>query len=235
MPNTSNYSEQGGAREVIGGALDVVSGGEIDVESGGDLKVSGTSVITKLLELAAGAMKVLTGQSFDVESGGEVDIEAGGAFKSAGTDIADRLGELADDSMVMVIDKQLTNAEALALATSAGVEVIATPGANKAIVVHKSLFVADAAAGAWVEPSAPDDLVLQYAGGADITAAIEAGVMVAADVSVRTYGVLDTEVIPEPNVGINLFNTGSQWTGGNAANTISCRIWYSVVDTVAFS
>ncbi len=33
MPNTSNYSEQGGAKWVVGG--------ELDIESGGALKIAG--------------------------------------------------------------------------------------------------------------------------------------------------------------------------------------------------
>ena len=41
---TSNYIEQGGARTVIGGSLDVVSGGDLDVESGGSLKIAGTAI-----------------------------------------------------------------------------------------------------------------------------------------------------------------------------------------------
>jgi len=40
---SSNYTEQGGERTVIGGSLDVVSGGEIDIESGGAIKFDGTS------------------------------------------------------------------------------------------------------------------------------------------------------------------------------------------------
>lgn len=42
--NTANYSEQGGARDVIGGSLDVVSGGELDIESGGALKIAGNEI-----------------------------------------------------------------------------------------------------------------------------------------------------------------------------------------------
>lgn len=49
--NSSNYSEQGGAREVIGGSLDVVSGGEIDIESGGALKIAGVAVTADAAEL----------------------------------------------------------------------------------------------------------------------------------------------------------------------------------------
>lgn len=52
MFNTDNYTEQGGARAVVGGSLDVVSGGEIDIESGGALKVAGSDVTTPLGALA---------------------------------------------------------------------------------------------------------------------------------------------------------------------------------------
>lgn len=55
MPNTSNYKEQGGARDVIGGSLDVLSGGEIDVEAGGSLKLAGTAISATADELNAAA------------------------------------------------------------------------------------------------------------------------------------------------------------------------------------
>lgn len=49
--NTSNYREQGGARTVIGGSLDVVSGGDLDMESGSALKIAGTTVSGTAVEL----------------------------------------------------------------------------------------------------------------------------------------------------------------------------------------
>ena len=49
--NASNYTEQGGARDVIGGSLDVISGGELDIESGGALKLAGTQVTATAAEL----------------------------------------------------------------------------------------------------------------------------------------------------------------------------------------
>lgn len=42
--NVSNYMEQGGARWVIGGSLDIASGGDLDIESGASLKIAGTTV-----------------------------------------------------------------------------------------------------------------------------------------------------------------------------------------------
>lgn len=49
--NTSNYTEQGGARDVIGGSLDVVSGGELDIESGASLKLAGTAIAATAAEI----------------------------------------------------------------------------------------------------------------------------------------------------------------------------------------
>lgn len=51
MPNVKNYNEQGGARTVIGGSLDVASGGDLDIESGGALKIAGTAITASAAEL----------------------------------------------------------------------------------------------------------------------------------------------------------------------------------------
>ncbi len=49
--NVSNYTEQGGARTVVGGTLDVVSGGDLDIEAGGVLSIAGTTVTATAAEL----------------------------------------------------------------------------------------------------------------------------------------------------------------------------------------
>ena len=49
--NVNNYKEQGGARTVVGGSLDVISGGEIDIESGGSLKLDGTTITATAAEI----------------------------------------------------------------------------------------------------------------------------------------------------------------------------------------
>lgn len=48
-----NYMEQGGARWVIGGSLDVVSGGDLDIESGASLKLAGTAITATAAQLNA--------------------------------------------------------------------------------------------------------------------------------------------------------------------------------------
>lgn len=62
---TSNYGEQGGTRDVIGGSLDVVSGGEIDIESGGAFKIAGsnrTSALATAPAAVAAGYKIARGQ-----------------------------------------------------------------------------------------------------------------------------------------------------------------------------
>lgn len=54
MPNVVNYTEQGGARDVVGGSLDVVSGGDLDIESGAALKIAGTDITALLAVIGAG-------------------------------------------------------------------------------------------------------------------------------------------------------------------------------------
>ena len=64
--NVVNYTEQGGAREVIGGSLDVVSGGDLDIESGGAFKLAGvdkTAILAKLTGLEVLALDGSTGKT----------------------------------------------------------------------------------------------------------------------------------------------------------------------------
>ena len=62
-PNVLNYVEQGGARSVVGGSLDVVVGGEIDIESGGALKLAGANITDKLAKLIGFSVAALDGSA----------------------------------------------------------------------------------------------------------------------------------------------------------------------------
>lgn len=75
--STSNYREQGGARWVIGGSLDVASGGDLDVESGGALKIAGTAMSASAAEL-----NVLDGVTAGTVTASKACVV------SAGTDLA---------------------------------------------------------------------------------------------------------------------------------------------------
>lgn len=137
------------------------------------------------------------------------------------------------DGLVLYVDKQLTNAEVLAFRATP-IELVAAPGADKAIVVHKFFIVSDDDAGNWTETD--DDLVIQYADGVDISAAIVPDPITGGGVGFITQGVLDTVVVPDVNAAVVIFNTGGdEWGGGDAANSMSIRVWYSVVSTVKFS
>ncbi len=140
--------------------------------------------------------------------------------------------KLEEGSMVFV-DTQLTNAQVLAMRATP-FPVVAAPGGDKAIVVHKFAIVVDDTAGAYTEST--DNLVLEYADGVDISAAIEATTLVGGAVQFMAQGVLDTVIVPDVNAAVELFNTGDgEWGGGNASSNLSIRVWYSVMDTVAFS
>jgi len=49
--NVVNYNEQGGARMVIGGTIDIISGGDLDIESGGVFSIAGTTMSATAVEL----------------------------------------------------------------------------------------------------------------------------------------------------------------------------------------
>ncbi len=182
-----------------------------------------------------------SGGSVVVESGGSIDLSAATGLLSLAAgeiDTADLAAEAVEsakveEGLIQYADVQLTNAQVLAFRATP-IALVAAPGANKAIIVHKFFIVSDDAGGAWTESA--DNLVIQYADGVDISAAIEAGDLVGGAVVLKTQGVLDTALIPDVNATVVIFNTGDgEWGGGNAANTMSFRVWYSVVDTVAFS
>ena len=134
--------------------------------------------------------------------------------------------------LVRYIDKQLTDTEVKALTTA--VLIVPAPGANLALIFHKAWVVVDAAAGAYVEPSAPDDPIFQLTGGADVSASMNAGSLIGASINKMAVDSTSTTDIVV-NQGIEIFNTGANWTGGNVANSMSIRVWYSIVSAVAFS
>ena len=246
------YMQQGGDRQVVasGGSVDVESGGEIDIESGGALKIAGVSIAATAAQIDRildGGMTTAVLDLLIVDNDLTLTLMdkllAAGAISatSLATDAVTTVKILAaavtqaklEEGSTVFVDKQLTNAEVLAF-RAVPIALVAAPGANKAIIVHKFVIVSDDSGGAWTEST--DDLVIQYVDGVDITAAIEAGDLVGGAVVVKTQGVLDTALVPDVNAAVEIFNTGDgEWGGGNAANTMSIRIWYSVIDTVAFS
>ncbi len=76
--NVLNYIEQGGARSVIGGSLDVVAGGA--------LKLAGTDITAKLAELAVTGFPVV---ALDGSAGKKTCLTNGLSVIAGGTGIAD--------------------------------------------------------------------------------------------------------------------------------------------------
>lgn len=184
-----------------------------------------------------------------------------------------------DQNVIQVDNTQLTNAQILALRATP-ITLIASPGANTSIVVHKVCIVLDAAAGAYTESA--DDLAIEFAAGTDIVNVDMTDGFDDAAVTSRCYipyggtalttisgantacsttcgglrclfgddGAIVTTcadanadscvcahyVTPTAATAVQAINTGNgEWGGGNAANTMSIRIWYSHVPTIAFS
>ncbi len=134
---------------------------------------------------------------------------------------------------ILVSDTQIANADVLTLRATQ-VELIAAPGAGLALIVHRVYIVVDDTAGAYTETT--DDLAVEYADGVNITNTIDATPLVGGGVQRTTIPALATQVVPDVNAAVQMDQTGGgEWGGGNAANTMSVRVWYSVVPAAAFS
>ena len=86
--NVLNYGEQGGARTVIGGSLDIVAGGDFDVESGATFKIAGTAVTSSAAELNAMDANTATAAQLSALDGGaafDTVILCGDGPSGAGT------------------------------------------------------------------------------------------------------------------------------------------------------
>lgn len=135
-------------------------------------------------------------------------------------------------------DVQLTNAQVLALFATPQV-LIAAPGAGLAILVDHLYVVSDSAAGAYTE-SIGQDVELEYADGTNILTIDNTGLFTTGNVQRRVFepGALADAIAglaPVANSAVRLFKTVAEFGGGNAANTVSIRIYYHIVETAAFS
>lgn len=135
-------------------------------------------------------------------------------------------------------DTQVTDTQLKAL-LGTDITLVPTQGANKAIVVHAVYLFFDVTTTAYTLGSAA--VKINYGGdAADIVDITEAGFLDQATDQARMYylgGAAATPVIiaPVANVAVVLRAATADMTGGNAANTLSIRVYYSVVDTIAFA
>lgn len=146
------------------------------------------------------------------------------------------------------IDVQLNDAAILALAAAPQL-LIAAPGAGRAIIVDATYMLLNVVDGAYDDAAADGNLNLRYVAGADASAGfnIEADAFVDAAVGLvprffphaHDYVAGAAIVVtPTANVGIELDNDGAEFTTvGNdtAANTLSIRVYYHIVDVAAFT
>lgn len=158
--------------------------------------------------------------------------EAGDVQVTDGTGIASWV------SGMRSVDVQLTDAQLRAL-LGTDIVLVAAPGANRAIVVHACYFFFDVTTTAYTIGTAA--LAVGYGGdGADIAALTEAGFLDTVTDAGRWYQIGAVAATPDiitpvANQTVVLRATSADMTGGNAANTLSVRVYYSVVDTVAFT
>ena len=115
---------------------------------------------------------------------------------------------------VAVVDLDLDDIKAL---TGSPFTLVAAPGAGLLLEFISAVLAHDAAT-AYVEPSAPDDMVIEYSTGTDLTASIDAtGFLTVTDDEIRrvpTTLALTTDLVPEINKSIRLLNTGTNYTTG---------------------
>ena len=128
----------------------------------------------------------------------------------------------------------ITNAELKALRATP-VTLVAAQGVNTIIELKTAIIILDFGSEVFTEST--DNLVIQYNGGTDTSAAIEATGFIdsAADDTIYVVNSLTTgqDMTALINDSIELFNTGSGEYGGNASNdtTMTVKITYQVSST----
>lgn len=152
-----------------------------------------------------------------------------------------------DTGQVRFQDTQLSDTNLLALAATP-ITVVSAPAAGLAIVVHSAYFFFDLGAGAYDDVAADGDLGLIYEDGADQTAGmtVEANSFIdaaadAAQFVINGYDLVGDAALPIVPVAakaIQLNNDGAEFTSvsnDTSTNTLSVRVWYSVVAVAAFT
>lgn len=131
--NVQNYTEQGGARTVIGGELDVVSGGS--------LKLAGTALSTTAAEVNA-----LDGAPLDVDF--TIGTEQGGNTINVGIQLNDADGNaLATRASVFAYLSDDANGDSIAATAPSGGVAVGTDGLAIPVVADKAFQLVSEADG----------------------------------------------------------------------------------------
>ena len=207
-----------------------------------------TNTLTETAPSAAGQLVQAVGIVI-VKSAtiGEAYFFPGSGFGSHIVGVETILTADLETGLVKFKDTQLTDTNILALAATP-ITVVASPGAGLAIVVHSVYLHLDVGAGAYDDVAADGTLGLIYDSGADQSAGftMESDTFIdsASDVgrfAVNGYDAVagaSLAVTPIAAKAIQLNNDGTEFTtvsNDTSTNTLSVRVWYSVVAVAAFS
>ena len=109
-------------------------------------------------------------------------------------------------------------------------ELVAAQGADTVIEFISAVLIHDAAV-AYAEPSAPDDMVIEYDTGTDLSASIDAtGFLTVTDDEIRrvpTTLALTVDLVPEKNAAVQLLNTGGDYITGTGTMTV--KVTYRIL------
>jgi hypothetical protein len=146
-----------------------------------------------------------------------------------------------DDETVTIYKKTvtLTNAQIKAL-PSTDVEIVPAPGTGKVIQYVSVRASIDASAGDYTNVHADANFFLQYVGGTAFTLAAEDFWYHPGGPALSGYFQSDESVGPglynlsdyeNRAIATNANNSGQgDFTGGNAANSLTITVWYGVMD-----
>jgi len=131
--------------------------------------------------------------------------------------IANSSGEVA--GQIFEQEVRITAAQLKALATTQ-ITLVTAPGANKVLEFVSAVLWKEAGT-AYAEPSAPDDMRVEYSGGQDVSADIDATNFLDQTVvemrTIRTNLAATVDMYALRNQALQLINTGGNYTGGDGA------------------
>ena len=153
-------------------------------------------------------------------------------------------------SVIQYADAQLTDTQIKALPTG-GLQIVPAPGAGQMLMFVRAVILADTTNGAYTNIDAAATLQFRVSGKTLSFAGEDNGeiseLLAAEDVYVQVYGHRSTggtEGSPIAggegafgNQPLMLYlpnGVSGNLTGGNAANTLSIRVWYDTVPTEPF-
>ena len=147
-------------------------------------------------------------------------------------------GQLADSDNIKagnIFEKEVLINTAAVKLLAAQHELVPAPGAGKVLEFCGAIIKHVAGDAGFVEPSAPDELVIEYSGGQNVTADLDVtGFIDQTDDEIRqmppdvTAMATTTDLEALANTSLVLFNTGENYTTGTGS--LNVRIRYRIHD-----